>query len=211
MGLQRLAVGLIFAGVCLGQTTYEFGGDVGYGIYRGGTVYSPSGDAGAGILNRFAAGAVFGEDLYNYISGEIRYLYQDGHPYLDYKGVRTDIQGQSQTVTYDTLFHFKPRGSRWRPFLAAGAGAKAYLIAGPAPFPQPIPNIATLNNTDQWKFVVSLGGGVKYQVQTHVLLRLDFRDYITTFPSAAITPGPHNTARGVFEQFTPLFGVSYLF
>ncbi len=184
---------------------------MGYGNYRGGSVYSPSGDAGAGILNRFAAGAVFGQDLYKYVSDDIRYLYQDGHPYLDYKGVRTDIQGQSQTMTYDTLFHFTPRGSRWRPFLAAGAGAKGFLIAGPAPFPQPIPNIATLNNTDQWKFVVSLGGGLKYQVQTHVLLRLDFRDYITTFPSAEITPSPHNTARGVFEQFTPLFGVSYIF
>jgi hypothetical protein len=24
-------------------------------------------------------------------------------------------------------------------------------------------------------------------------------------------PAPHNTARGIFEQFTPLFGVSYTF
>jgi hypothetical protein len=211
MGFQTLAASLIFAGVCLAQTTYEFGGDAGYGLYRGGSVYSPGGDASAGILNRFAAGAVLGQDIYNYVSGEIRYLYQDGHPYLDYKGVRTDIQGQSHTLTYDMLFHFKPRESRWRPFLAAGAGGKDDVIAGPAPFPQPIPGIATLNNVDQWKFVVSVGGGIKYQVQTHVLLRLDFRDYINTFPSAEITPAAHNTARGVFEQFTPLFGLSYLF
>jgi opacity protein-like surface antigen len=211
MGLQTLAASLIFAGVCLAQTTYEFGGDIGYGIYRGGSVYSPSGNASAGILNRFAAGAVFGQDLYNYVSGEVRYLYQDGHPYLRFDGTRTDIQGQSQTITYDMLFHLKPRESRLRPFVAAGMGAKDYVIAGPAPFPQPIPRIASLNNVDQWKFVVSVGAGVKYQVQTHVLLRLDFRDYITTFPSAQITPAAHNTARGIFEQFTPLFGVSYLF
>ena len=77
--------------------------------------------------------------------------------------------------------------------------------------PQTGTSIATLNNTDQWKFAVSVGAGLKYAVQEHVLLRLDFRDYITTFPSSEIKPAPHNTARGVFEQFTPLFGVSYLF
>lgn len=202
---------LLFAGTCLAQTNYEFGGDIGYGIYRGGSVYSPNGTATAGILNRFSAGAVFGDDLYNYVSGELRYLYQDGHPFLRFNGTRTDIQGESQTITYDLLFHFKPRASRWRPFVAAGGGAKDFVVSGPAPFPQPIPNIATLNNTHQWKFVADVGAGVKYQIQPHVLLRVDFRDYITTFPSRLIQPAPHNTARGVFEQFTPLFGVSYLF
>jgi hypothetical protein len=29
------------------------------------------------IRNRFAAGAVFGEDLYEHFSGEVRYLYHD--------------------------------------------------------------------------------------------------------------------------------------
>ena len=210
MGFKFFAAALLLAGSSLAQD-YEFGGAIGYGLYRDGSVYAPGAVAGAGILNRFAAGAVFGEDLYDYVSGEVRYLYQDGHPYLKYDGVRTDIQGQSHAITYDMLFHFKPRGSRFRPFIAGGLGAKDYVIAGPAPYPQPIPNIATLNAVDQWKFVVSVGGGVKYKIQTHVLLRLDFRDYINTFPKAQIMPAPHNTARGVFEQFTPLFGVSYLF
>ncbi len=211
MGVKVLAVNLLLSGACMAQSTWEFGGNVGYGLYRGGSVYSPGGTASAGILNRFAAGAVLGENINNYISGEIRYEYQDGHPYLRFDGSRYDIQGQSQTITYDILFHFKPRQSRLRPFIAAGGGAKGFLIAGPAPYPQPIPNIATLNNTNQWKFVVSVGAGVKYTLQEHVLLRFDFRDYITTFPSAEIAPAPHNTARGVFNQFTPLFGVSYLF
>jgi hypothetical protein len=45
----------------------------------------------------------------------------------------------------------------------------------------------------------------------HVVLRVDFLDYITTFPRRQILPAPGNTARGLFEQFTPLFGVGYLF
>lgn len=210
MKAQIFAAALLLSPLCFAQD-WELGAAAGDGAYKGGSVYSANGTAQAGILNRFAAGAVLGQDLYNYISGEVRYLYQDGHPYLKYNGARTDIQGSSQAITYDTLFHFTPRGAKWRPFLAAGLGAKDYLTAGPAPYPQAIPNIATLNNVNQWKFVVSLGGGVKYRVAPHVLLRLDFRDYITTFPSALIQPAAHNTARGVFEQFTPLFGVSYLF
>jgi hypothetical protein len=44
-----------------------------------------------------------------------------------------------------------------------------------------------------------------------MLLRAEFRDYLTTFPRQQIVPAAHNTARGIFEQFTPLFGVSYTF
>lgn len=210
MGWKFLVSTLLCAGACSAQA-YEFGGSIGYGEYRDGSIYGAGVQAKAGILNRFAAGAVFGEDLNDYISGETRYLYQDGHPFLSYSGVRTDIQGQSHAVTYDWLFQFRKRDRRFRPYLAGGLGAKGYVIAGPAPYPQPIPNIATLNTIDQWKFAATVGGGVKYKFQEHFLLRVDFLDYITTFPRSQIMPAPHNTARGIFEQFTPLFGISYLF
>lgn len=210
--LTAITAGLLCAGACFAQNSgenWEFGGTIGYGIYHNGTIYAPGTEAQAGIRNRFAAGVVFGEDLYEYVSGEVRYLYQDGHPFISYNGVRTDIQGQSHAITYDLLFHFAPRGRRLRPFVSGGLGAKGYVIAGPAPYPQPIPNIVTLNATDQWKFVVTPGGGVKYRLQQHMLIRADFLDYINTFPKNQIMPAPHNTARGIFEQFTPLFGLSY--
>jgi hypothetical protein len=44
-----------------------------------------------------------------------------------------------------------------------------------------------------------------------VFLRAELLDYLTTFPRQQIVPAPHNTARGVFQQITPLFGVSYTF
>jgi hypothetical protein len=56
-----------------------------------------------------------------------------------------------------------------------------------------------------------VGGGVKYLVRPHLLLRADFRDYLTSFPRQQIVPAPGNTARGIFQQFTPMFGVSYWF
>jgi Outer membrane protein beta-barrel domain len=190
---------------------YEFGADIGYGFYRNGTIYSPEGSVQAGIRNRFAAGILFGDDFSPYVSAEFNYLYHDGHPFLSGQGADTDIQGQSQTWTLGLLFHFRPRGSRFRPFVSGAVGAKDYVIAGPEPYPQPIPQIATLVAEDQWKFVVAPGGGIEYRLRKHILLRAEFRDYITTFPRRQLRPAPHDTARGLFEQFTPLFAVSYAF
>jgi len=48
---------------CFAQDT-EIGGAIGYGVYRDGSIYAPGGKAEAGLRNRFAAGAVLGEDLY---------------------------------------------------------------------------------------------------------------------------------------------------
>lgn len=209
--MARLLLALIFlAGPALAQQ-YELGADFGYGFYRNGSIYSSSGSAKAGILNRFAAGVFVGDNLSKYVAIEFDYLYQDGHPFLQAPGVRADIQGQSQTLTPELLFHFKDRDHRWRPYLEGGCGAKGYIIAGPAPFPQPIPQIATLTTNDIWKVVFSVGGGIKFKLIDHLLLRVGFLDYLTTFPRQQIVPAPHNTARGIFEQFTPAFGVSYTF
>ncbi len=190
---------------------YEVGADIGYGIYNNGTIFSADGTAQAGIRNRFAAGITLGDDFSNYVSGQFCYLYHDGHPFLQAPGVKADIQGQSDALTLQLLFHFKPRDHRFRPYLAGGTGAKEYIIAGPEPFPQPIPQIATLTTNDVWKVVFTAGAGVEFTLRPHLLLRGEFRDYITTFPRQQIVPAPHNTARGIFEQFTPLFGLSYTF
>ena len=206
----KYAALILFSSAAFGQQ-YEIGANIGYGVYRNGTIYSLSETAQAGIRNRFAAGIVLGDEFSNYVSAEFRYLYQDGHPFLQAPGVKSDIQGQSGALTGELLFHFKTREHRFRPFLAGGSGAKGYIIAGPAPFPQPIPQVASLTSNDVWKVVFSAGGGVKFRLIQHVLLRAEFRDYLTTFPRQEIVPAPHNTARGVFEQVTPLFGVSYTF
>jgi opacity protein-like surface antigen len=207
---QLLLVALLVAPSVFAQP-FQLGGSIGYGLYRNGTIFGPGSTATAGIHNRFAAGAVFSDDLYEYISGEFRYIYQDGHPFLSSGGVKTDIQGQSHALTYDLLFHFEPSERRLRFFVAAGAGAKGYIIAGPVPSPQPLANLASLTTHDEWNFVVDLGGGVKYRLASNVILRLDFRDYLTAFPKLQIVPATNNTARGIFQQFTPMFGVSYVF
>jgi opacity protein-like surface antigen len=207
---MRCLVLAFFAISAFGQPR-EIGADFGYGVYRDGTIFSSAGTAEAGVRNRFAAGIVLGYEFSTYVSGEFRYLYHDGHPFLEAPGVKADIQGQSHALTCELLFHFKTAEHRWRPYLAGGTGAKEYVIAGPEPFPQPIPQIASLTTNDVWKTVFSVGGGVEFRPRRHVLLRAEFRDYLTTFPRTQIVPAPHNTARGIFQQFTPLFGASYTF
>lgn len=190
---------------------YEIGGAAGYGWYRNGTIFGQGVTAQAGIRDRFAAGFVLGEDLYDYVSGEIRYLFHDGHPFLSARGIERDIQGQSHAIHYDLLVHTSKRESRLRPYFAAGAGIKGYVIAGPEPSPQPAPDLGLLRAEDEWMFLATVGVGVKYRVHRNVLLRLDLRDYMTRFPKRQIAPAGNNTARGIFQQITPLFGVSYLF
>lgn len=201
---------LLFALVAYGQQ-YEVGADIGYGWYRDGTIYSSTETVKAGIRNRFAAGIDLGDEFSEYVSAEFNYLYHDGHPFLQASGMRTDIQGQSHALTTELLFHFAKRKRRLRPFLAGGAGAKEYVIAGPAPYPQPVPQVAVLTTNDVWKVAFTVGGGVQYLLRPHMLLKAEFRDYLTTFNRQEIVPAPHNTARGIFEQFTPLFGLSYTF
>jgi len=207
---MKCAVGLLFAVTSFAQT-YEIGADIGYGFYRNGSIYSGGETAQAGIRNRFAAGIDLGYEFSDYVSEEFSYLYHDGHPFLEAPGVKADIEGQSHALTWEVLFHFQKRNHRFRPFVAGGAGGKDYVIAGPAPYPQPAPQIASLTTNDVWKVVFSAGGGAQYLLRPHVLVRAEFRDYLTTFPRQQIVPAPHNTARGIFEQFTPLFGVSYSF
>jgi hypothetical protein len=207
----KILTAVCLAAACSAQTRYEIGGAIGYGIYRSVRINSPNGEASVGVQNRFAAGGVFCEDLYEHFSGEVRYTYQDGDPFLTFGSQRGNIQGQSHALSYNVLLHAFPREARFRPFAAAGVGAKEYRTTGPEPVPQPAPQIADIVHQSQWRWLVTVGGGVKYRVAEHVIVRGDFLDYITPFPTKLFVPTTNGTDRGIFHQFTPTFGLSYSF
>lgn len=190
---------------------YDVGGLIGYGFYRDARVNSAGGTAAAGIRNRFAAGAVVGEDLYEHFAGEIRYIYHDGDPFISAGNVRGNIQGQSHAFQYDVLFHLYERDRKLRPFVSVGVGAKYYRVTGPEPNPQPLPKIAELIKVSQWRVLADVGFGVKYRLRDHVMVRADFRDEITPFPKRIFAPAGSGTDRGLFQQFTPMVGVGYWF
>ncbi len=199
---------LLWSSACLAQP-FEFGGMAGYGVYRNATVDAPAGTASAGIRNRFVAGAVWGEDLYEHLSGELRYLYQDGDPFVSAGTSQGNVQGQSHALHYDLLFELAPREARLRPYFAVGGGGKYYRVTGPPPVTQPLPQIVTLTTRSQFSALFTGGVGVRYEIVNRVFLRADFLDYITPFPTKLFRPAPFGTDRGLFHQFTPTIGISF--
>ena len=207
---KKFAAALLFASAALAQQ-WEVGGTLGYGWYRKVRVNGPGAEASVGIRNRFVAGAVLTEDLYEHVSGEIRYTYHDGDPFISLGARTANMQGQSHSFTYDTLLHVRDRDSRLRPFFAAGLGAKYFRITGPPPATQPAPGVATLVADSQWRLLVSIGAGVSYRLPNHLMIRADFRDYISPMPRKLFAPAPGATGRGLMHQFTPMVGIGFWF
>jgi len=204
----KLAALFCAAAACFAQP-FEIGGIAGYGAYRNATVNAPGASATVGIGNRFAVGAVFGEDLYPHLSGELVYLYQDGDPFVSAGAARGNIQGQSHAVHYDFLLEARRREYRLRPYVILGGGLKYYRTTGPEPSVQPLPAIVNLVNRNQVSPLFTAGAGVRYRVADRIYLRVDFVDYITPFPSNLFVPAPGGTDRGIFHQFTPTLGISF--
>jgi opacity protein-like surface antigen len=203
---------VVFPCAAQDQHDWELGAGGGYGFYHAASVIAPAGTVTAGIRNRFAITAWLTEHAFDYISGELRYTYQDGDPFLEAGRRQTNLQGQSHAIHYDVLVHTRPQDPhRIRPYFAAGLGLKRYRVSGPPNPDQPFTSIAQLNATSENKFLLTLGGGVSATYGSHLRVRADFRDYITTFPKKIITPVPLATARGLFNQFTPMVGVAYVF
>src|SRR5260370_38936766 len=114
MGMKYLVPILLFSGAAFAQQ-YEIGASIGYGIYRDGTIFSDSGRAQAGIRNRFAAGIILADDFSNYVAAQFRYLYHDGHPFLQSPNVKAHIQGQSDALTMEFTLRCKNLHKRYRP------------------------------------------------------------------------------------------------
>jgi hypothetical protein len=206
----KLVAAWLFASAALAQQ-WEVGGSLGYGWYRNARVSGPGAEATTGIRSRFVAGAVVTEDLYEHISGEVRYLYHDGDPFIRLAGNTANMQGQSHSLTYETLFHVRNRDHRLRPYVAAALGAKYYRTTGPAPAGQPAPGVALLVPGNQWRLLFGFGAGVSYRFPNHLILRADFRDYISPIPFKLFAPVGNATNRGLMHQFTPMLGVGFWF
>ena len=190
-------------------------GEVGFGgggsIYLEKTVTAPAGEAKTGFDNSFAGGAWLGHNMYNYLGGEIHYLYEQNGLKLSGSGTNVTFSGRSHAIHYDFLIHTSPRGSKVRPFVAVGGGIKGYSGTGTETAAQPLQEYAILTKTSEWKGLVTVGAGVKFALGSRVNLRVEFRDYMTPFPTTVIAPVPGAAIGGWVHNFVPMFGLGFTF
>lgn len=205
-----LALFVVLAPSGLAQN-WEIGGVGGFGFPRNQTVTNATGTAKAGFENGAAVGAIGGQNLYRYLSGEMRYTYRFGDLKVSSGGEKANFAAQTHAIHYDLLFFAKPRGAKIRPFVAGGGGIKFFRGTGKEKADQSLIDFVALTKTHDVKGLISVGGGVKASLSERTLLRVEFRDYITPFPKNVIAPVPGAKISGWLHDFVPMVGLTFAF
>ncbi len=212
--LRTAALLLFYASVCLADS-WELGATGGFGWYNSPSIRNATGSIEAGIPAKGAIGVTLTEDITKYIGGEIRYLFRFGGPQLESEssGTRVNLGGHTNIITYDFLFYTPRRESRVRGFVSGGAGIKVFTGNGSrfAGFDQPLANFALLRSKTQVEPAISAGAGVKFRLWDHVVLRLEFRSYMTPLPDEVFRPAGLSRIHGWLYDFVPLGGIGYVF
>jgi hypothetical protein len=190
---------------------WELGAAGGYGMYANPSITTPSGSVQAGYAAKGVMGVVFGQNMYEHIGGEIRWLYQFGGPQLSWQDTKTSSTGYTNLVTYDLLFHTTNREAALRPYVAAGAGIKVYTASELRYVGQSPATPVLLLRANQVEPAISAGVGLKYQATRHALIRLDFRTYFTPLPDQIFRPVGISRIHGWVYNFVPLGGISLVF
>ena len=190
---------------------WELGAAGGYGAYVNPSIVTSSGSIEPGFAPKGVIGVVFGQNMYEHIGGEVRYLFQWGGPQLQSQGVHASAMGHTNLITYDVLFHTSNREANLRPYFAAGAGIKVFTGSQLRAVGQPLVSGALLVPATQVEPVISAGAGLKYKVHKHVIIRLDFRTYFSPLPDEIFRPTGDSRIRGWVYNFVPLAGISSVF
>jgi hypothetical protein len=190
---------------------WEVGAAGGYGLSRDLTVTNGSISGKVGFRSGLAFGAVFGNETTRHFGGEARYTYRSQDLRVSSGSTRPTLGAESHAVHYDLLIHAASGESRARPFVAMGGGIKYYRGTGAeTPF-QPLSNLVVLTRTNEVQPLVSIGGGIKVPISRHSLIRLDFRDYMTPFPSSLLAFPGNTRGKGWVHDFVLMVGISGIF
>jgi hypothetical protein len=212
MQLFLKTVTLLLPFSCLvSAQSWEVGAAGGYGVYRKVSVTSGSASGTTGFDSGIAAGAVFGNQMNRFASGEVRYTFRKDDLKVTSGSTKATAGAQSHAIHYDVLVHATKKESMVRPFLAAGAGVKIYRGTGAEPPFQPLSNLVVLTHDTEARPMLSLGGGVKIAVSRRALFRLDFRDYATPIPDNLLATPPNSRLGGWMHDFVFLVGISTVF
>ncbi len=208
--MTKYGIGILFMAAATSfAQQWEVGGTGGAAFLPGVNVSSPFGAATAGLKPGIAAGAVFGQNLNRHIGGEIRYQFLQSDLRLQSGGTEVTFSGASHVLHYDVILHTNKGESRVQYFAAIGGGMRIFRGTGKESAYQPLSQFAYLTKTQQLEPMVSIGGGIKYKLTRHMILRTEVRDYITPFPKELIAPAPGAKIGSILQSFVPMVGISY--
>jgi hypothetical protein len=211
-GVLCLLTGLLALTPAAFGQKWEFGGGAGGGFYTSQTISnSIAGNADAKIGAGPVGSVWLGYNSNSRWGGEVRYEIQSGDAQLSHSGTQASFGGMSHAAHYDLLYHFLTSEDKVRPFVAVGAGVKFYQGTGTEVASQPLSGVALLTKTSELKPVISTGFGIKARIGEHWSLRASVYDFITPFPSKVFTPNAGSKVSGIFNDFVPMIGLSYLF
>ena len=206
-----LLLALAASPFCFSQE-WEIGGTGGYAWSINPSISNPnSSSVEAGFPARIAFGAIFAQNMYEHVGGELRYLFRFGGPQLQSQGVTASMTGYSNSITYDLMIHMTSRDVKIRPFVSAGAGIKVYTGTGGFLSGQPLAGFALLRNVNQVEPAIDLGAGVKWKVAKHAQVRAEFRAYMTPLPDEIFRTTGFSRIHGWVYDLTPQLGISYVF
>jgi hypothetical protein len=170
---------------------------------------------GDGVFDGWAAGVSLTLNTNNWISNEFSYMRQQtkfdlveltitatadptaGPP--DTTDVRI-VGLVTRRAAYNTVLNFRPRKSRWRPYISAGPVFQLLSLSN-APLKKPsgyfrlgltniglvkaafdFGSVAPLNGGGIFQLGVQYGGGIKYRVLPRLTMRADFGETFTQNP-----------------------------
>ncbi len=192
---------------CLAQQ-WEFGGSGGVGFLNSVSVATPQASATAGFQTGAAFGAFFGQNLYSHFSGEAHYGFFESNLKLSSGGQTVSFSGNAHVLHYDFVAHTN-RESRTQFFAAVGGGMKIFDGTGQEEAYQPLSQFGYFTQTHSIKPMADFGAGIRYSLTAHLSLRLEFRDYLTPFPTAVLTPAPGAKFGSILNDIVPMVGLSY--
>ena len=196
------------AGAAFGQSR-ELGVIGGYGFSPTLSLTGSAGNAQAGFENGGVLGVYVGENAFKYLGGEIRYLYRFSNMKISAGGTDAQFDAHTQIAHMDLLVHFQPKDANVRAFVAFGGGVKLIQGTGMESSFQPLHEFAALTKTLQVMPVGDSGVGVKINLQRHLRVRVEVRDYISAQPSKVIAAAPGVKMAGMLHDIVALAAFSY--
>ncbi len=191
----------------------NYGGAFGvFSVYQKASVSSPTGSGNVGPAIGGGGGFILGQTMgKGRWGGELRYFYSKNDLELDAGANSHSLGGQSHTVHYDVLYYLTDSNANVRPFVAFGGGFRVYQGTGSEQPDAPGSGLALLTKSNQTVPTGDVGIGVRFKIGDNVSFRVEFRDFVTETPDKVIAPGLGADIGSILHNWTPMFGITWVF